>query len=361
MNTTIRSASNHWGCDDRGSAFLGALFCAFLVTTAAAAMYSMFTEEMHTNKIIEQRIKAQEVATGAAARALAFAATDFNNLISPPATMTAGQLGEGSYTVDITVLGDAYFMIHATGSVGDMTQAVKVYTRSPYDPRAFQRAIFSNSDVLMSGGGSVKCNLENGSHSNANTDMSGHVHVAGNASSVGLTSLRGGAVVDGDVQSGVPRIKFPQLDFDHYYNIAQGNGEVHVGDASLKGTYSPAGGIMWVVGDVHISSHTVIHGALFATGSIHQAGKCDIYQVATLPAMVSRDGNIHLSGQSDTMSGIIFAASGTVDLTGEHAIKGAIIAWGDIFTRGNWGVLDFEGDKPVLDDESRLEILAWEY
>ena len=348
------------GCKECGTALLGALFCVMLVAFAAAAMYTLFGQELFTNRLIEERIKAQEVATGAAARALAYAAADTDYLVSPPSEMTSGSLGSGAYSVEIAVLGDAYYMIRATGTVGNSSQQVKVYTRSPYDPRAFRQAIFANGKVKMSGGGNVNTHLESGSHSNEDTSVSGHVQILGDANSVGATTVKGKASVGGVVRSGAPRIKFPRLDFDYYYNIAKANGEVHVGNVNLKGDYSPSGGVMWVIGDVKISSHTAIDGALFATGDVHQAGHCTINQEGTLPAIVSRDGNIFLSGQSKSMTGIVYAASGQVDVSGAHAITGMIIAWGDVITRGSWGVMDYKGDKPELDDEARLEILAWE-
>jgi hypothetical protein len=345
----------------QGSAFLSVLFLTMLIGMAAAGFYAVYGRQLFTGKIVEERIKAREVATGAAAQALAFASADLEALVAPPAIVTGGQLGEGSYAVEITPLGNDYFLIRATGTVKNMTETVKLYIRSPYDPRAFRRALFANGDIEMSGGGSVQCNLENGSHSNSDTDISGKVKVAGDAVSVGMTTLRGNAKVGGVILSGADRIRFPRLDFDHYYNIAKDNGQVYNGDLHMKGDYSPPGGVMWVVGDVQISSHTTIHGALFATGSVHQAGSCDIYQVATLPAIASRDGNIFLSGQSKNMQGIIYAASGKVDVTGSHGITGMILAWGDIILRGSWGVIDYNPDKPVLDEDDQLEILAWEY
>ncbi|MFO7820663.1 MAG: hypothetical protein R6V56_01180, partial [Lentisphaeria bacterium] len=217
---------------------------------------------------------------------------------------------------------------------------------------------------LIATGGGALGDLAHGTHSNSNSTLKGHVTVKGDADSVGATNVKGAATVDGTINSGASSITFPKIDFDYYYNVAASNGEIYTpsgGKMNITGgTYSPAGGVMWVVGEVKISGDTTINGALFATGDIHQAGQCTVNKVGDLPAFASRDGDIHLTGSGGSIEGAVYAASGRIDVTGYHRIQGSLIAWGEVFTRGNWGILDFVRENPKLEGGNTVEILAWE-
>ena len=349
---------------ESGSAFLAILALVLIIALTAGSVGMMLRQDAKNNKLIVERIQARQVADGAAQQALAMIADDFDRATNPTSEMTSGTIGDGSYTVDIQSISGNISVILADGTVGDKTERVKVFFRFPSSGEAFQKGVFANDDFIASGGGSLGA-VNHGSHSNQNTELKGHVEVRGDADSVGTTTVKGAASVDGTARSGVDEINFPLLDFDHYYNIASSNGEIYTAGGSgrydMKNTtYTPTGGVMWVVGDVKISGHTTINGALFATGDIHQAGQCELNQIGTLPAFVSRDGDIHLTGHGASLEGLVYAASGRIDVTGYHRIYGGLIAWGEVFTRGNFGVLDYVAQDPETAGSEVVEILAWE-
>ena len=61
------------------------------------------------------------------------------------------------------------------------------------------------------------------------------------------------------------------------------------------------------------------------------------------------------------MCGLIYSGHGNIDLTGNHRIVGQLIAWGDIFVRGNWGVVDYEEWQNPDPHGDSLDVRAWEF
>ena len=360
MKKTIHSPMLQPDRSSRGSALLIGMFCVLVAGMLATNLTQVVQQDIHASTKLICRTQALEIADGAASQALAAIMENTETIDELPGEVASGELGGGTYSVSLNPLGSGAYVLHSLGTVRDTTEQVKVYFNAPVSKAAFMRGMFANHDLDANGGGGCYGNAGNGTHSNQNSSIRGSVEVLGDASSAGVTDVRGAARVTGTVSSGVDPIPFPQLDYDHYYRIAESNGEVYTGDQTLKGNYSPAGGVMWVVGDVRVRSKTRFHGALFATGDIDQAGKCEFYQVNNLPAMVSRDGNIFLHGRCDRMEGLVYAGSGNIEITGRHRIYGAVWAWGYIFARGNWGTLDFELQEPEIQGSDRVTLTAWE-
>jgi hypothetical protein len=333
------------------------MFCLMIVTLVSAGMSTMIRNDMQMNKMIIQRAKALEIADGAAHQALAMIALTPNQPVMLPSSMAAGTLGEGSYTVEQSEVAGGVAALLATGTVAGATQRVKVYAQRPSFFTALSKGIFSNGSIDISGNGL----LRNGSHSNQDTIVWGSCEVqTGSVDSV-LTSTTGGAanIASGQVNSSVPRVSLPELDFDHYYTIARANGQIYIGDKTLKGTYAPPGGVMWVVGNVTIQGTTDFTGMLVATGDIYQAGSCTQTPVNGMPALVSRNGKIDFQGNG-SFRGLIYTRSGIVDIHGNSTIKGSIMSWGNVLCRGNWGLIDYEETTPQLLDDPRVRVLAWE-
>jgi cytoskeletal protein CcmA (bactofilin family) len=359
MNTHITKETRQ----ENGSAIIAVMFFAILISLAAGNIFVMARQEMSIGRQIIDRTSAQQIAEGAACQALGYLATDVNYVTAPPSAVTSGTLGNGTYSVSIRTFGTRNFEIESTGTVGSMIRTIRVYGSYPSDSlSAFNKAFFTNADLKLTGGGAVNKNVDGGdTHSNQDTDLSGHVTLTGAATSTGSMTVSGSASAADGVTGGVDPIDFPELDFDYYYNIARANGQVYNGNLKLSGTYTPPGGVMWVNGDVSTKSHVTIHGALFVTGDIHQASQFTQTKYDTFPAMVSRNGNMHLSGQTE-VEGVIMAQTGSIDLTGVCRINGSVIAWGDIFTRGNWGVVNFQQEEPELEDDGQdtVEVFVWE-
>ena len=341
--------------DDTGSAFLAVLFFVMLIGLVAGTVGMMLGGDLHQSHRIITRAKARHIADGAAYQALGFVADDPDTLANPPTAMITGSMGEGTYSVSIQPISGGV-AAEATGTVDNVTETVRVYLRAPNYGAALAVGIFANGDIIGHGNGYV----ENGTHSNQNTELWGSIEVRGDADSVGTTTLKGAASVTGTPRSGVARVAFPPLDFAHYYQIADANNQVYDGDMELKGTYNPPGGVMWINGNVDTKGTTTINGAVFATGNIEDHGKTTLNQYNGFPALASENGYISFHGKS-TFEGLIYTKTGNVYLHGSTAITGAVIAWGDVDSHGNWGQLDYQLQQPKLEDDNTVEFVAWEY
>ncbi|MCF7855214.1 MAG: hypothetical protein K9N51_10495 [Candidatus Pacebacteria bacterium] len=341
--------------DARGSAFIAVLFFVMLIGLVAGTVGMMLGGDLHQSHRVITRAKARHIADGAAYQALGFVADDPDTLNNPPTAMITGSMGEGTYSVSIQPISGGV-SAEAIGTVDDITETVRVYLRAPNYGAALAVGIFANGDIIGHGNGYV----ESGTHSNQSTEFWGSIEVRGDADSVGTTTLKGAANVTGTARSGVRRVAFPPLDFDYYYEIAKANNQVYTGDMVLKGTYNPPGGVMWVDGNVDTQGTTTINGAIFATGNIEDHGKTTLIKHSDFPALASENGFISFHGKS-TFEGLIYTKTGNVYLHGNTGITGAIIAWGDVDSQGNWGQLDYQLQNPKLEDDNTVEFVAWEY
>ena len=339
---------------EKGSAFITIFFFMTLVGLAASSMGIMLQGDMHLSRRVVDRLQAYEIARGAAERGLAYIVDNIENISTPCREMQEGTLGSGTYKVYIEKFGGGDFGLVAEATVGDVVQKVKVYGRYPDEKEAFMRGVFSNGDLIGHGNGTV----ENGTHSNQNSDFFGSINIEGNASSSGSTSMRGAANATGTVSSGAPRITFPELDWNHYYDIAAANGEVYVGDQTLKGTYNPSGGVMYVVGNVDTTS-AIVNGMVICTGTFEDHGKTVIKAPQGEPAIAARNGHVDFHGKS-AVEGLVYTGGGDVYMHGNTQITGSVIVWGTYDSYGNWGQLDYMETDPELTSSSTIKVLVWE-
>ncbi len=361
IRTVQRRRFPDGGDRESGSAFVTLLFFAMIITMAAGNVAVMARNQRHMARVIIARTTAQQIAEGAAAQALAYIAEDIQRITQPPSALSSGSMGQGEYEVTIESGQFDLFTVVSVGTAEDQSRTVRVHARLPIDLAGLQNAMFSNADIEIVGTGQIISTSGNGDiHANQNVDMGGSTSISGSASAVGNVTVRGAASVGGALLPGSRHINFPQLDLDHYFQVAQANNQVHVGDMQMNGTsHTPPGGVLWVVGDLNTSAHVTFNGLLVVTGDVHQAGHFTHNQVDDLPAIIVRDGNLHLSGQS-VIQGLIYVKSGRVDITGGTNLQGAVVAWGDIKTRGNWGLIDFVEQEPEQEGGNAIEVLAWE-
>lgn len=353
---------------ESGSALITLLFFAIIITLAAGNIAVMARQSQHMSRIIVDRTAAQKIAEGAATRVLAEIVANPHYIAQLPSSLGNGILGSGDYSVAIENSQSSIFTIVADGEVNGQSRTVRVHVQQPNQFQGMQHAMFSNGDIDISGTGSVTRGTGQGDvHANQDSDMSGNTAISGSIAAVGNASVKGAASVDGQIVSGARPIAFPQLDLDHFYQIAQANNQIHNGNLKLNSSRTPAGGVLWVNGEVDLGgggakNAATFTGVLIATGDIKQASHYIHKQDRDKPALISRDGNIHLSGQTQSLEGFVYAKSGRIDITGGSEIHGALVAWGDIKVAGNWGVINYvEPDTDGADGNNKLRVLAWEF
>jgi cytoskeletal protein CcmA (bactofilin family) len=201
---------------------------------------------------------------------------------------------------------------------------------------------------------------------------SGSFKVMGNGTvltykKTGTSGIMGTLVTN--VNNTVPALAIPDLGLDAYYNWALANGEVY-SNKSISGsaTVEPVGGIMWVNGTLNISGSGNLVGCFIATGNISISGSGNQIKVSNYPALVSRDGNITISG-SQSFHGLLYAKTGSFSKSGSGAVVGSIICGGSFTASGSWGVLTYEDSTPIPPGgggggggsvSNNLDITAWQ-
>ena len=126
--------------------------------------------------------------------------------------------------------------------------------------------------------------------------------------------------------------------------------------------------MLWVNGSVNIAGNVTVEGCIIATGDIKLAGNGNQTKVENLPAVISRDGTITISGNS-SYHGLIYAKNGSYKGSGNGSITGSIIINGTFQTSGNFSALIYENSTPPEGGpgstdsgttEDRVHVMAWQ-
>jgi len=152
-------------------------------------------------------------------------------------------------------------------------------------------------------------------------------------------------ITGGYTETSVPPVTIPDIDLTPYLAWAQQHGEVHNG-FSTSSSYTPDGGVLWVNGDVSISSHAVINGSIIATGNIHVSGHVQIIPTTTVFGMASRNGDI-TNTSSSRINGLVYAKTGNYSQTANGELYGQLIVNGTIRKGGNSDIINFVRSVPT--------------
>ncbi|MCK4563871.1 MAG: hypothetical protein KAU94_04265 [Verrucomicrobia bacterium] len=278
---------------------------------------------------------------------------------SPSSTQSS--YGDGSFALTITPISNKYVIINSVGKVGDAIRTAEILVDDEnassiedYSTwEAFNFSGASGGEFSFGGTGLITAGTNGVGHyiSNGPMDIRGDADVEVSLSSPSTISIKNNVTIEGDVttpdpdwteskvtitgtaaQEPVKPVKIPDINLTPYYNWAKNNGEVHNG-FSTSSSYTPAGGILWVDGDVTISSDAVINGSIIATGNIYISGQANVVPTTTAFAMASRDGNIKNTSTGD-IYGLVYAKTGDYAQTANGRLFGQVIVNGDIKKSG---------------------------
>jgi len=278
----------------------------------------------------------------------------------------------GSFSLTITPISNKYVIINSVGKCGDAARTAEVLIddenagsegstpATDYSSmEGFNYAVLSGGTFNFRGAGTVTGSKM---HSNSAIDVSGsagsnldisssveisigNVTIDGSLTAPVVDSHKNSNIIGGTSEQPVPPVKIPDIDLTPYLAWAQQNGEVHNG-FTISSSYTPVGGVLWVNGDVTISSHAVINGSIIATGSIHVSGAVEINPTTTVFAMASRDGDI-TNTSSGRLNGLIYAKTGNYSQTANGELYGQLIINGTIKKGGNSDIINFVRSVPT--------------
>jgi len=373
-----------------------ALFTVLVVIFAISAFLATITASSLQRSFMARRL-------GDRIRALAIAEAGVNEAYTVLTTNWADRLADtafpltayasGTYDVTVTPVSNNVAIICSTGVYGEVTAVAILDVANfgsgggggsgPTDV-AYDYAILSGGTFRFNGCGDIS-----GTNGAALLHSNDSMNIRGNASAnLGIQSsteiaIGNNITIDGDVtapvldyrpskvtitgtasEQSVPLVDIPDIDLTPYYNWANDHGEVHNGFYRSGGTYNANGGVIWVNGNVQISSSTVINGSIVATGNIQITGSADVNASEYGFALASRDGDIKYTSSGVT-KGLIYAKMGDYEQTANGRIEGQLIVKGSVKKGGNSDVLVFTKTVPVApgggeDTGDIIGVTAWQ-
>lgn len=364
-----------------GGGMIAVLIVIFVGSALVAGMSNLSSQRAHMARRLADEVRAESIAEAGIGNAYGALSADFNvrtNADAFPPTDFDG----GTYDVTVTPIGDDGAVIQSVGRRGAATVTIKVDTRlhqltSDDEPTAYGYAMLADETITWTGGGDFQG--RGSMHANDVFKMTGGGSLQADVSSVIEASFRGNADVTGIVTApsidtrgnvsistslveSVADVAIPDIDLTPYYNEALAHNQVYNGNQTVNDAFAPAGGIMWVDGDLHISGSGALTGCFIATGDLKVSGSITHAKVNQYPGFVSRDGDIHLTG-GGTRQGLVFARIGDVTISGGGSVEGAVIAGGSIRKTGGSVVIAYVDPVPVAPNEVRsdgiLVVSAW--
>jgi len=145
----------------------------------------------------------------------------------------------------------------------------------------------------------------------------------------------------------VPTMFLPSLDVEAFRSFAEGNTYYYEGNQNLSRNWltadilrrtgvnvnnnqtviSPEGGVLFVKGNVTLSSDMHLEGIIVATGNITVSGAATYFNPTPYPALVSVNGNISIgAGSKGPVDGWIYAMNGSVHAGGGASGMTGIVA-----------------------------------
>lgn len=190
-------------------------------------------------------------------------------------------------------------------------------------PQAFQYALFSGSRIdqlrLTGSGLHVNGNV----HTNDSVRLSGSNHyISGRLEAVDEIHITGSSHYIGTQVPNAPYVEMPAFDAADLRARAT---EVRESSWHVPSNQT-INGIIFVQGDVHLSGTIQGVGAIVATGDIYISGHLE-YQSSGSALSLIAGGDVHISGSSITVDGIIYAPNGEIEVSGSSAtFNGALVA-----------------------------------
>ncbi|MDA1044391.1 MAG: hypothetical protein O3C57_04120 [Verrucomicrobia bacterium] len=371
---------------NEGSALLVVLSLIALLSLTLAVVQRSGLQQSFTARQLADRIRATAIAEAGANEAYTILQSDWDARLNDDA-FPLKTYGNGTYDVTCTPVMDTNAKIHSLGVYGSATAeaALDVIQLGSSLTLGQEWNAATNFSVLAGGTISWTGNSQfvggGGLHANSDFIRSGNGQLDGNVSSSTSFTTRGNAGgIQGDVTapnimgnlsniSGastateVALVAIPNLDMSPFFNEANAYGEVREGNVTLSSNYAPAGGILWVNGNLTLAGNATFTGSFFATGNITISGAGQIQSVFGYPAISSRDGDISIAGQKD-ITGLVYAASGNLSQTGSNTLNGQIIVKGNVSKAGNSMIAVHSGALPNVPnasgEESFIGVTAWQ-
>lgn len=319
------------------------MIAMLLMILTGEAMYLMADQGVYAVKRLRLATQAKHLADSGLA--IAFASLAGNFVTS--STWNGSISGFGGYTATASTSSGRTLVV-ATGTVQGVTVTSSAEVTPPSADIMDYSLAGSNVDFYLAAFNMVTATGSIYSEGNMTLDANATTSVIsltspGNVNAGGTITVTGsGLITMGTATSNASLASYPTVDFAYYQNLAQNGGGTYVnGDVTYNSSNampSPAGGVIYVNGNVSITSDQTSTAALIVNGNLSiSRGATTIVAPANLPAIVTQ-GAITISGiganAADlTVTGLIYSGN-DFTITGNH--HNIMVTYGAIIARGNF-------------------------
>lgn len=367
-----------------GSALIAVMGIVLLIAAVAGSMVVMGRQQIFSAVKLRDYVKAQMIAEAGVNDAYNVMKTNFAARLAPsslPKPFICGVGDTGTYNIAVMSVTASNASIISTGFFGSAKALVRADVRNfgtgaiangapvPGSASPYGWAVLAGCEIRWEGNSKLDLGSNGFMHANGSYQANGVNMLTGNVEACISIQLNGQASIKGIGKSpkiddpaglittkltqSVPLVSIPNIDLTPYYNVALANGQVFSGTKSLSGTVAPAGGVMWVNGDINLGNGT-FNGSFIATGSIEAKttgnGEITLTNSTRYPVLASRDGSIVVKqAKTFTFGGLIYVKTGNFDKQGNGDVmgKGAIIAAGNVSKNGGWSGFIYSDPTPA--------------
>ena len=362
-------------CGDRsGVALFTVLGIVFAVCLVLGTVIAASSQRIFTARKLADRSRAMVIAEAGVAQAYQMLSTNFA-LRNVPEAFPPTAFGAGSYDVAVTPVGADIALINSTGVCGSAQESVVLNIKSfPRGGGGSRRSPMPNwpgydyGFAILAGGsmtwvGNLNEGMETGwVHANNTISGNGEQSITGNVSSsvsISFPYIVGtgmAPVVSGTIQTtvitNVPLVTIPSINLTPYATCASNNFQVFTTSTkSLSGTVTPAGGVMWVNGNIEMGNG-IYTGCFIATGNIElkTTGQGTIVnnKVAGYPLLIAQNITVK-QAKTWTFRGLVYCMPGNFSKQGNGDVfgTGSVIANGKVDKNGGWSGMIWEDSTPV--------------
>ncbi len=323
-----------------GFAMLVTIGVILVVTIASGGVFVLVRQEVHAARLTRDFLLSKVIAESGANLYYNEIRGTFSGFGEQPETAFGG----GTYQITLEDLGGNRAILRSVGRAG-LSEATVVLSLRNFQittTSSGQRVSPAVLDNAMTSGGAMR--------------LAGNVTVIGNvasATSITTSGNAGQVVGEGSAPSVDDKkgmisggtLNDPErynLDWNSFLKLEDYLAHAVTWDGRDISLY-PENTILYVPGNIKISSSTTVRISIIAAGDIWIAGQATFQQPGTYPTLVSRDGSIKISGGA-SIEGLVAAmsSSGTVSTSGGGNtpvnISGSVICGGEFKDSGNWTI-----------------------
>lgn len=340
--------------NSHGSVFLTTMVCVFLMSLTGGYLYQVSAGNSHFMNRLQRSVQAQMLADAGLARALSTIRANWAS-ISSSGNFPLTSLGPGTYDAGVTMVSGRY-LVNSVGDVQGVQRTASAEVLPPSGSALNYVFAAGGNAQIDSGTGQSPGTIAGDIYAAGNIDLDGpssggQLVVTGNTYANGNMTSNSSVSVSGSQNADWPQTEsFPTVDYNYYQSIATANGQYFSGNVTYNSgniPSNPAGGVIYVNGNITIRGTQSTTAALIATGNIQieKSGgtypRVTINQYADYPAMLTQ-GNIQFSSNGNggaylNTTGLIYAEGNFQLSSGNNdtfTFTGSVLARGNIQTTG---------------------------